>query len=295
VTYFSTELTSQPAIWRQAQALSEDVRSKLPADGARVALLGCGTSFYVAQAVARYREGQGAGETDAFPGSEVPADRPWANVIALSRSGTTTEIVDAVRALPQGIDVLGIIAQPGSPLGEVVTTELDLPFADEQSVVQTRFATTVLSLLLGAYGWDVAASASRAEEFLTEALPEWAGDVKQFVFLGRGVGAAFANEAALKFREILGTWTEAYPTMEFRHGPISAVGENSLVWIVDDEEPSIDDQIRATGARVIRGEGDPLAELVRVHHFAEGLVELRGINPDQPPHITRSVVLAGDR
>jgi fructoselysine-6-P-deglycase FrlB-like protein len=295
VTYFSTELASQPATWRQARALAEELRSMLPADGARVGLVGCGTSLYVAQAVARYRELQGAGETDAFPGSEVPAGRPWTNVIALSRSGTTTEILDAVQALPAGIDVLGIIAQPGSPLGELVTTELDLPFADEQSVVQTRFATTVLSLLLGAYGWDIEASARRAESFLTEQLPEWAGEIKQFVFLGRGVGTALANEAALKFREILGAWTEAYATMEYRHGPISAVGENSLVWILDSEEPSIDDQIRATGARLIRGDGDPLAELVRIHRFAQGLVELRGINPDQPPHITRSVVLAGDR
>jgi fructoselysine-6-P-deglycase FrlB-like protein len=83
--------------------------------------------------------------------------------------------------------------------------------------------------------------------------------------------------------------------MEYRHGPISAINERSLVWILDDQEPSIDEQIRATGARLIRGEGDPLAELVRIHRFAEGLVELKGINPDQPPHISRSVVLAGDR
>jgi hypothetical protein len=49
------------------------------------------------------------------------------------------------------------------------------------------------------------------------------------------------------------------------------------------------------GARVIRGEGDPLAELVRVHRFAEGLTELRAINPDEPPHLTRSVVLTEGR
>jgi fructoselysine-6-P-deglycase FrlB-like protein len=295
VTYFSTELASQPAVWRQAQELAEELRSKLPADGARIGLLGCGTSLYVAQAVACYRERQGAGESDAFAGSEVPAGRAWSDVIAISRSGTTTEIIDAVKVLPDAIKVLGITGEAGSPLGELITTELDLPFADEQSVVQTRFATTVLSLLLGAYGWDVEASARRAENFLTESLPDWAADIKQFVFLGRGVGAALANEAALKFREILATWSESYSTMEYRHGPISATGENTLVWILDAEEPSIDDQIRATGARVIRGEGDPLAELVRIHRFAEGLVDLRGINPDRPPHITRSVVLAGDR
>ena len=295
MTHFSTELASQPSVWRHAQALTDELRSKLPADGARVGILGCGTSLYVAQAVAIYRERQGYGETDAFPGSEVPADRAWDELIAISRSGTTTEIVDALSTIPRGRPVLGIVGEAGSPVGEHLTKELDLPFADEQSVVQTRFATTVLALLLGAYGWDVEASAQKAERYLTETLPDWAAEIKQFVFLGRGVGSAIAQEAALKFREILATWSEAYATMEYRHGPISAINERSLVWILDDQEPSIDDQIRATGARLIRGEGDPLAELVRIHRFAEGLVELRGINPDQPPHITRSVVLAGDR
>jgi fructoselysine-6-P-deglycase FrlB-like protein len=295
VTHFSTELASQPSVWRKAQALTDELRSKLPADGTRVGILGCGTSLYVAQAAAIYRERQGFGETDAYPGSEVPADRAWDELIAISRSGTTTEIIDALSTIPRGRPVLGIVGEAGSPVGEHLTKELDLPFADEQSVVQTRFATTVLALLLGAYGWDVEASAQRAERYLTETLPDWAGDIKQFVFLGRGVGSAIAQEAALKFREILATWSEAYATMEYRHGPISAISERSLVWILDDQEPSIDDQIRATGARLIRGEGDPLAELVRIHRFAEGLVDLRGINPDQPPHITRSVVLAGDR
>ena len=295
MTHFSTELASQPSVWRQAQALTDELRSKLPKDGARVGILGCGTSLYVAQAVAVYRERRGAGETDAFPGSEVPITRAWDELIAISRSGTTTEIIDAVKAVPGGKPVLGIVGEAGSPLGPLLTKELDLPFADEQSVVQTRFATTVLTLLLGAYGWDVEASAQRAERYLTESLPDWAGEVKQFVFLGRGVGMALAHEAALKFREILAAWSEGYATMEYRHGPISAINERSLVWILDDEEPSIDEQIRATGARLIRGKGDPLAELVRIHRFAEGLVNLRGINPDQPPHISRSVVLAGDR
>lgn len=295
VSYFSTELASQPATWRQAQDLADSVRSRLPANGARVGLIGCGTSLYVAQAVAHFREDRGAGETDAFPGSEVPFDRPWDLAIAISRSGTTTEVIDAATALRARTGVLVITGQAGSPLGEVASAEIDLPFADEQSVVQTRFATTVLTLLLGAYGWNVDASARQAELALNEPLPAWAPKISHFVFLGRGVGAALANEAALKLREILGARTEAYPTMEYRHGPISAAGDCTLVWVLDAEEPSIDDQVRATGARVIRAAGDPLAELVRIHHFAEGLVELRATDPDRRPHISRSVILAGSR
>jgi glucosamine--fructose-6-phosphate aminotransferase (isomerizing) len=295
VSYFSSELRSQPSLWREAAGQVETLRAKLPADGERLGLIGCGTSLYVAQAAAAYRERQGAGETDAYPASEVVLDRPWAQVVALSRSGTTTEVIDVVRALPDGVRTLAVTGSAQSPLAEIVGDELNLAFADERSVVQTRFATTALSLLLGVYGWDVEASARRAEGYLEETLPAWAGDIEQFVFLGRGVAAAVANEAALKFREILCTWSESYPTMEYRHGPISAIDERSLVWILDGRESSIDTQIAATGARVIRGDGDPLAELVRIHRFAEGLADLRGINPDEPPHLTRSVVLTEDR
>ena len=187
-------------------------------------------------------------------------------------------------------------ARPAASVS-LLTRELDLPFADEQSVVQTRFATTVLALLLGAYGWDVEASAQRAERHLTETLPDWAARYQAVRVPRPRRRLAIAQEAALKFREILATWSEGYATMEYRHGPISAINERSLVWILDDQEPSIDDQIRATGARLIRGEGDPLAELVRIHRFAQGLVELRGINPDQPPtsHVPSSWQETGRR
>lgn len=295
MSYFSSELRSQPLLWREAAEQVETLRAKLPADGERLGLIGCGTSLYIAQAAAAYRERQGAGETDAYPASEIVLDRPWTQVLALSRSGTTTEVIDAVRALPDGVRTLAITGAAESPLAEIADDELSLAFADEQSVVQTRFATTAMSLLLGVYGWDVEASAQRAQSYLDETLPAWAGAIEQFVFLGTGVAAAVANEAALKFREILCTWSESYATMEYRHGPISAINERSLVWVLDAQETSIDAQIEATGARVIRGNGDPLAELVRIHRFAQGLVDLRGINPDEPPHLTRSIVLTEDR
>lgn len=295
MTHYSEELATQPAVWLEAIERGAEFAARLPADGARVAVLGCGTSWFMAQALATAREAAGKGQTEAFAASEVPPGRTWDLVIALSRSGTTTELIRAVEALPAGTPTLVVTAETGTPLGAVATEEIVLDFANEKSVVQTRFATTAISVFLNAYGWDVTASAKQAEGYLDDTLPAWAGDIKQFVFLGQGIGAALANEAALKFREILSTWSESYPTMEFRHGPISALTEQSLVWVLDAGEPSIDVQIEQTGARLFRSDGDPLAELVRIHRFAEGLADLRGINPDSPPYLTRSVVLPAER
>ncbi|MFD0535501.1 hypothetical protein ACFQY7_18870 [Actinomadura luteofluorescens] len=58
-----------------------------------MAVVGCGTSLYMAQAYAALREGAGHGETDAFAASEMPPGRRYDRVLALTRSGTTTEVL----------------------------------------------------------------------------------------------------------------------------------------------------------------------------------------------------------
>ena len=285
---FEHEFTTQPEMWRRAAELASTERLIPP--GARVALVGCGTSLYVAQAAAAYRNEQRLGDSDAFPASEMPPGRRYDAVVLISRSGTTTEVLDATASLVPNTPTLAITAAVDSPLARLVDEQIVLSFADEESIVQTRFATSTLSLLLASFGWDVGASATRAEAFLREP-PEEAGAADHFVFLGRGVGAALANEAALKFREVLGAWTESYPTMEYRHGPISVASERSLVWILDDAERAIDDQIAITGARVVRSGSDPLASLVRVHSFVQQLATRRGIDPDHPRFLARSIML----
>ena len=242
---FEQELTTQPEMWRRANELGSTATLFPP--GARVAFVGCGTSLYVAQAAATYRNEQLLGESDAFPASEMPPGRKYDAVVAISRSGTTTEVVEAMTALVSHTRTLAITAVEESPLADIVADKIVLSFADEQSIVQTRFATSALSFLLANFGWDVEASANRAEVFLREP-PEEIGAAEHFVFLGRGVAAALANEAALKFHEVLGAWTESYPTMEYRHGPISVATERSLVWILDDAETRIDEEIAVTGA-----------------------------------------------
>ena len=67
--------------------------------GDRVAVIGCGTSFYMAQAYATLREAAGQGETDAFAASEARLERAYDAVLAITRSGTTTEVVEILRDL----------------------------------------------------------------------------------------------------------------------------------------------------------------------------------------------------
>jgi fructoselysine-6-P-deglycase FrlB-like protein len=285
------EIESQPARWRQAMALLPRVSADLPTPGSRVALLGCGTSFYVAQAAASARESLGHGESDAFVASEMPPGREYDLLVAISRSGTTTEVVRALDALPSDCRSLAISTDADKPVARAAGRSILLPFADEKSIVQTRFATTALALLRAHLGHDVESVAGEAEAALAAGLPVTPSDFEQFVFLGTGWTVGLAGEAALKFRESAQSWTESYPAMEYRHGPISVAGEHTLVWILGEVEQDLVHDIRATGASVVESSVDPMAELVTVQRAAVALAQARGLDPDRPRHLTRSVVL----
>lgn len=286
------EIASQPEMWERAVNLLTYVRPKLPEAGARVAILGCGTSFFIAQAAALVRESSGLGETDALVASEMPLQRRYDLAIAISRSGTTTEVVQALGGLGPDQPTLAISATPDSPVLAAAGDEILLDFADEVSIVQTRFATTTLALLRAHFGESLDTAINEARTSLDSPLPIDPTGFEHFVFLGRGWATGLASEAALKFRETSAAWTESYPEMEYRHGPISVAGPRSLVWILGGGDAALIEDVRATGATVVDGTSDPMAELVTIQQAAVSLAEAQGLDPDQPRHLTRSVTLS---
>src|SRR5215813_5806642 len=102
MSYLTDEIVSQPACWSRAIELAGSAGTALPGPGERVAVIGCGSSLNVARCYATLREAAGQGETDAFPASEVPATRRYDRLVYISRTGTTTEVLDALRRAPQG-------------------------------------------------------------------------------------------------------------------------------------------------------------------------------------------------
>jgi CRISPR-associated protein Cas5a/b/c len=286
------EIASQPECWRRAGLLAADVAGSLPGRGERVAAVGCGTSWFIAQSYAAAREQAGHGETDAFTASEMPLDRRYDRVLVLSRSGTTTEILQLLGQLRGTVPTVAITAVAGTAIAQAADDVIDLGFADEESVVQTRFATTELALLRAHLGQDPGPAADAAERVLAAPLPPELLTASQFTFLGTGWTYGLANEAALKLREAAGMWTESYPAMEFRHGPVAVTGEGSVVWVFGPSPEGLGDEIAAAGGTAWFGREDPMAELVRVHMLAIALGRARGLDPDRPRNLTRSVILA---
>ncbi len=289
-THVAVEIAAQPDCWHRASTLAGQVGARLPRPGERVAVVGCGTSWFVAQSYAWLREARGQGVTDAFAASEFPGVRDYDRVVAITRSGTTSEVLHLLDSV--SVATVAVTADGGTPVAEVADELVVLDFADEVSVVQTRFATSVLALLRTSLGEDLSGVIADAGVALRAPLrPEWT-EAEQFTFLGRGWTCGLAHEAALKMREAAGAWAESYPAMDYRHGPISITAPGRVAWVFGPAPVGLAGDVAATGGTFVTSDLDPMANLVLAQRLAVHIAEAAGVDPDRPRHLTRSVILS---
>ncbi|MBO3740545.1 SIS domain-containing protein [Actinoplanes flavus] len=306
MSHVKAEIATQPECWRQAAKLAG--APGLPRRDERVAVVGCGTSWFMAKSYAVLREQAGHGETDAFQASDFPYGRHYDRLVAITRSGTTTETLEVMRTVGERTPVTVFTADAAQPAAEIANETVVLDFADEKSVVQTRFATSVLAVLRAHLGHDIETAASDAEVAIRLPLPVHPALFDQITFLGRGWTVGLAEEAALKCRETAGFWTESYPAMDYRHGPIAIAGPRRVVWAFGDVPEGLAGEVEATGAAFVhsrhhggygsigrwvggRAPLDPMADLILAQRVALALATTQGLDPDNPPHLSRSVVL----
>ena len=297
-SYVEQEIATQPVDWRRVASRAVDYAGVLPRPGERVATIGCGTSWFMGQAYAGLRETSGQGVTDAWTASENRLDRGYDRVVVITRSGTTTEVIAVVDQLvADGTPFVALVATAGTPVAQAahsVGSLILLDDVDEKSVVQTRFATSALALLRSGLGEDVAPIADQAEAVLGETAESAVGEVadaEQVTFLGSGWSIGIANECALKLRESAQFWTESYPAMDYRHGPVSIAAPGRATWALGPVPEGLADEVRATGAHFESRGLDPMAELVRVHRLCLVKAAKAGVDPDRPRHLSRSIVL----
>jgi fructoselysine-6-P-deglycase FrlB-like protein len=290
MTHLEDEIFSQPASW--ATAIASAAGAPLPLPGERVAVLGCGSSLNVSRAYARLREQAGHGLTDAYPASEFTGTRTYDHMVFISRTGTTSEVLAALRQAPAGVTTTAITAEPSAPLAQETNSVVLLDYADERSVVSSQFISTAIVIARAHLGEDVSALPAAAAAALARPLPDDLTDRAEFTFLGAGWAAFVADEAALKLREASQTWAESYPALEFRHGPISVADTSTVVWAMGPIPESLTADAARTGATVIADHADPLVSLTGAQRLAVALAARKSINPDQPRSLTRSVILA---
>lgn len=291
MSYVEEEIGTQPDCWQRAVDLAPQVATLLPRPGERVAFVGCGTSWFMSQILAAWREASGQGESDAATASEF-LHRPYDRVVALTRSGTTTEVVELLRGLRGQIPTVVVTADLNTPVVEVADDTIDLSFADEQSVVQTRFATSALALFRAAWGTPLDGLIEQARLAVAEPIAPGLAEAEQTTFLGQGWTVGVAHEAALKLRETSSSWAESYPAMDYRHGPIAIAQPGRVVWMFGPAPAGLADEVRATGAQFVDSDRNAMVDLIAAQRVAVARAERLGVDPDQPRHLTRSIVLS---
>jgi glucosamine--fructose-6-phosphate aminotransferase (isomerizing) len=252
-------------------------------------------------------------------------------LVASSRSGTTTETLRALKAAARRrIPTLCLTCAAQSPLARQADLTLCSPKGSERSVVMTKSFSSLLllGLLLAAQrGADaglrreLSRLPALGRRVLKIALPlmrDIGTTASRFVFLGAGPAHGIAWEAMLKMTEMAQRVAVAYHPLEFRHGPISAVGSGTVAVLFGTEagatlEAALIQDLRKHGATTVvirdgaRIEGNAdvsialgaglsdLTQSVLYLPFAQLLAYWRAIgadlNPDRPKHLSSVVRL----
>ena len=315
----------------------------------RVYVIACGTSFHAGLIAKNLIEAWARIPCEVEAASEFryrnPIITPTTLVVAVSQSGETADTLAAIRdARIKGAKVFGITNVVGSPVAResdgVIYTKAnkEIAVASTKSFIGQVVSLTLLALLLAQVKGklttgqirmlfhevgDTAEQIQRILDTQSEAIHEAAlacRDAQSALFVGRGMGAAIANEGALKLKEISYLHAEAYAAGEMKHGPIALIDPGFPVIAVTTKSPVYDKVVsnlkecEARGAKivVVATEGDedikriadhviyipvvrdllsPITATVPLQLLAREVAVIRGCDVDQPRNLAKSVTV----
>lgn len=244
--------------------------------------------------------------------------------IAISQSGKSPDLLASVaQAKEAGALTLAFVNVEDSPLAQMVDIVIPLRAGVEKSVAATKSYLSTLSAILSLVtNWTgdeglKAALASLPDAMRNAWTQDWQSavntltDARNLFVIGRGVGFAAAQEAALKLKETCGLHAEAFSAAEVKHGPMAIVNQGFPVLVFGQQDQTIDstnslveDFASRDAAVMVANEGytgkgalpvvtgidSVIAPLLAVQSFykmANALSIARGYNPDQPPHLRK--------
>ncbi len=337
------EIKSQPEAWAQALELTRTASLPNAADYEQVIFTGCGSTYYLSLAAAALYQELTGRAARAVPASELllnsqtvvaqvgreaspNGDNLHYLLVAISRSGTTTETVKAVEKFKHEKrgDVV-VISNFNEALSRLADVNIVIDKGQEESMAQTRsfasmyVAATAFCARMAGRG-DLVEAMGRLPEVGNWVIGNYESfakemgenlDFDRFYFLGSGIRYGLACEANLKMKEMTLTHSEPFHFLEFRHGPMSMVTHNAfVVGILSDanriHEAKVLAEMKMLGATVA-GLGEYDADVVfesEIPESVRGVLYLpvlqlmafhrsiaKGLNPDRPKNLTAVVQL----
>jgi len=320
------EIKSQPEAWTQALDLVCAVSLPRAADYDQVVFTGCGSTYYLSLAAAALYQELTGRAARAVPGGELllnPQNILTSQktlLVAVSRSGTTTETVKAVekfKAEKRG-DVV-VISNYDEILSRLAEFNIVIDKGREESVAQTRSfasmyvaATAFCAKIAGRD--DLLKAMGKLPEvgnLLIGNYEQYAKSIGEnlsfdrFYFLGSGIRYGLACEVSLKMKEMTLTHSEPFHFLEFRHGPMSMIDEKAVVvGLLSDVNRAYEEKVLSE-MKMLGGTVSALGEAEADVVFGLGVPEsVRGVlylpvlqlmafyrslakdlNPDQPNHL----------
>ncbi|HEU0295249.1 MAG TPA: glutamine--fructose-6-phosphate transaminase (isomerizing) [Anaerolineales bacterium] len=314
----------------------------------RIYITACGTAAYAGMVGKYLIEKIARIPVEVVIGSEFRYSDPILNdrtvVLAISQSGETADtlaameegrrkgamlwsIVNAIGSQAMRIADGFISMQTGPEIGVASTKAFTAPLVDQymlailladlRSVIdeKTRKGLVAdLRLIPDLVGRTL------AREPQVETVANALKDVRDCLYLGRGINMPIAYEGALKLKEISYIHAEGYPAGEMKHGPIALIDEHMPVLCLAPKDPwhekmiSQIQQAKARGGVVIAvaTDGDelvagmtdhvlwipeapwmlsPVVTVLPLQLLAYHIAAIRGLDVDQPRNLAKSVTV----
>jgi glucosamine--fructose-6-phosphate aminotransferase (isomerizing) len=318
------------------------------ANAKRIVIIGCGTSWHAGLVAEYLFEELARIPVEVEYASEFRYRKPIIYeddiIIAISQSGETADTLAAIElAKSKGATIFGVCNVVGSSIPRATHGGSYTHAGPEIGVASTKAFTaqvavlTLMAVQLAKQRGTI--TESRCQQLLTEleAIPAKVQEVlktdpvvknlaakfqnvRNFLYLGRGVGFPVALEGALKLKEISYIHAEGYPAAEMKHGPIALIDDNMPVVVIANKTGSYEkvvsniQEVKARKGIVIAvvTQGDeevkkladyvieipecdealmPLISVIPLQLLSYHIAVLRGANVDQPRNLAKSVTV----
>ncbi|MEX2437847.1 MAG: glutamine--fructose-6-phosphate transaminase (isomerizing) [Candidatus Babeliales bacterium] len=295
-------------VWAQLGVSKEQIaRCK------RLEILGCGTSFNAGSIAQFFFEQICAIPTSVHLASEfryrIRFPEEDTLYLFVSQSGETADTLEALRMVKE-------LNMPTIVLSNVATSSmvreaggfLLTHAGPEVAVASTKAFTTQVSALY----WFAHAIALQKKLINQEQMNQACNNIRivaevlelsidnyrfyiqdilapryakydKFIFLGRHITYPFAQEAALKLKEISYIFSQCYPAGELKHGPIALVDEHVPVVIFSHTDPLMYQKLLANAQEVKARKGHIIAFTFQEQHELAQLAEVNFILPHSNP------------
>jgi glucosamine--fructose-6-phosphate aminotransferase (isomerizing) len=265
-------------------------------------------------------------------------------VLAISQSGETADTLAAMEeGRSKGAKIWSIVNAIGSQAMRIADGYISMQVGPEIGVASTKAFTAplvdlyMLAVLLADLRGTLSDENRRKLVADLRLVPDMAGrcldrddevlatakelkDMRDTLYLGRGINMPIAYEGALKLKEISYIHAEGYPAGEMKHGPIALIDKDMPVVALAPRDPwrekmiSQIEQAKARGGKVVAvaTEGDermpgladyilwvpeipwmlsPVVTVIPLQLFAYHIASLRGLDVDQPRNLAKSVTV----